>query len=84
MMRNKLLLRAFSVAAALAFCATFLPPAGAQDLMKYFDLTTDESTKADMSRADLEAALKAPRWHTRLVRQAPQCSRSQRLGFDTD
>lgn len=31
--------------------------ANAQDLLQYFDLTSDEFTKADMTRAEVEAAL---------------------------
>lgn len=30
--------------------------ANAQDLLQYFDLTSDEFTKADMTRAEIEAA----------------------------
>ena len=38
--------------------AIALPPtACAQDLLQYFDLTSDEFTKSDMTRAEIEAAL---------------------------
>ena len=40
-----------------AFTIAAAPPAAAQDLLKYFDLTTDEFTKSDMTRAEIEAAL---------------------------
>lgn len=43
--------------AAIAAAANSPRHASAQDLIQYFDLTSDEFTKADMSRADIEAAL---------------------------
>lgn len=45
--------------AAMSLAA--LPPRGAaaQDLTQFLDLTSDEFTKSDMTRSDIEAALKA-------------------------
>lgn len=43
--------------AILLMCGGFVSRGSAQDQLQYFDLNSDEFTKADMSRADIEAAL---------------------------
>ena len=48
-----------AVAAGLLVGAGSIPGAHAQDLWQYIDLNSDAFTKADMTRADVEATLKA-------------------------
>src|SRR5262245_65641213 len=46
-------------AAALFSLALAGPPAPAQEMLRYLDLKSEEFTKADVSRAEIEAALAA-------------------------
>ena len=44
---------------ATLLAATVPPLAAAQEMLRYFDLKSDEFTKADMTRIEVEAALAA-------------------------
>jgi BTB/POZ domain-containing protein KCTD9 len=48
-----------AMALMLAGGASVIEPASAQDATQYLDITSDEFTKAEMTRADIEAALAA-------------------------
>jgi uncharacterized protein YjbI with pentapeptide repeats len=55
---QKILYPSFVIALALFAGAVIeAPPARAQSMLDMVDLTTDQFTKAEMSRADIEAAL---------------------------
>ena len=48
-----------SFVACLLLASAVFVPARAQDLWQYIDLNSDAFTKADVSRADVETAIKA-------------------------
>ena len=48
-------MRAFLAASALALAGA--PAAAPQDMLRFLDLASEEFTKADMTRAEVEAAL---------------------------
>ena len=61
--------------------AALASPAGprAQDMIQYLDLKSDEFTKAEMTRAEVEAALAAAGKAGRAdLGEAPQWARSRR------
>ena len=55
MKQNQLL----NIALGLALAFGSAVPTRAQDLLQYLDLNSDEFTKSDMTRAEIEAAIAA-------------------------